>query len=330
MQNEARELEIQTATEIIKLALSAIQSTRFEQATQHLERAEKVHEGIAPTYKGKKDPAHLEVGALIREGWGHMAFAKGEFDKALPHFDAALKARKEVESLDKDADPLKALGTLMACSSANQRLGKLDLAIAHNLDAIERLRPVDNDMARGSLIAALEGRATLLAMTDDFDGARSTFSEAESLVGAVTQASPGTLPMLKTQLFATRAFIETRANAPEAAFTGSEQALESCWAWVEAAPNDPRAIGRFVALQLAHTGFAVRIGRYADAEDALFKALRLAGPNPQIVQQALQFYAHLQKQTDEALEAGDLPRDEVLEGLATVQALAAKVKPQSA
>ncbi len=55
------------------------------------------------------------------------------------------------------------------------------------------------------------------------------------------------------------------------------------------------------------------IGRFAKAEDLLFEML---DQDPSYAEQGRQFYERLLRRTDEELEQGNLPRVEVLEGLA--------------
>ena len=59
-----------------------------------------------------------------------------------------------------------------------------------------------------------------------------------------------------------------------------------------------------------------RIGAYARAEDALFILLEEQPDNPALVSEAKMFYERLLRQGDAALEEGNLPRDEVVAGLA--------------
>jgi hypothetical protein len=59
-----------------------------------------------------------------------------------------------------------------------------------------------------------------------------------------------------------------------------------------------------------------RSGAYGRAEDALFGILDAQGPNANLAKFGTQFYERLLRQTDEALELGNLPRGEVEAGLA--------------
>ena len=67
-------------------------------------------------------------------------------------------------------------------------------------------------------------------------------------------------------------------------------------------------------LQLAHVLEA--LGRYADAEDALFEAVDEEPANTALVDAGIAFYQRLLALSPEQLEAGGLPVDEVRESLA--------------
>jgi hypothetical protein len=56
--------------------------------------------------------------------------------------------------------------------------------------------------------------------------------------------------------------------------------------------------------------------RFAKAENALYAVL---DSEPAFAQEGIQFYRRLLKKTDEELAAGNLPRDEVLEGLSELK-----------
>jgi Family of unknown function (DUF6483) len=56
-------------------------------------------------------------------------------------------------------------------------------------------------------------------------------------------------------------------------------------------------------------------GRYAKAEDTLFELLETGQEDRNILQQGIAFYQRLQVKSDSDLEAGELSRDEVKEGL---------------
>ena len=58
-----------------------------------------------------------------------------------------------------------------------------------------------------------------------------------------------------------------------------------------------------------------RLGEFAKAEDALFAILESDGTNPAVLEFGILFYQRLARQSNDALEQGNLPRAEVEAGL---------------
>jgi hypothetical protein len=63
------------------------------------------------------------------------------------------------------------------------------------------------------------------------------------------------------------------------------------------------------------------IGEYGKAEDALFAILEAEPANANLIAEAGAFYERLKRQSDSALEAGNLPRKEVEMGMAHIRDL---------
>lgn len=78
-------------------------------------------------------------------------------------------------------------------------------------------------------------------------------------------------------------------------------------------------LGVYVVSQINLISYNEELGEFADAEDGLWKAVEVAGNDPQILRRGLEFYEKLRKQSDARLEAGNLPREEVDEGYAEIQ-----------
>lgn len=77
-------------------------------------------------------------------------------------------------------------------------------------------------------------------------------------------------------------------------------------------------LGVYVVSQINLISYNEELGEFADAEDGLWKAVEVAGNDPQILRRGLEFYEKLRKQSDARLEAGNLPREEVDEGYAEI------------
>ena len=64
-------------------------------------------------------------------------------------------------------------------------------------------------------------------------------------------------------------------------------------------------------------------GRFAEAENALFHLVERDVANAAVIEEGLAFYRRLLDLDNAQLEAGDLPRDEVIDGMAELEAASA-------
>lgn len=71
------------------------------------------------------------------------------------------------------------------------------------------------------------------------------------------------------------------------------------------------ALTIYITSQVNLVSFHEVMNDFAEAENALFKALDVVGDNPQILERAKVFYEECRKLADPVLEAGNLPREEV-------------------
>ncbi len=80
-----------------------------------------------------------------------------------------------------------------------------------------------------------------------------------------------------------------------------------------------QALPIYVRTELYLISYHEKLLNFADAEDALWNALDVAGDHPQLLARGRAFYEQCRKQADARLEEGGLPRDEVEEGLEEVE-----------
>lgn len=74
----------------------------------------------------------------------------------------------------------------------------------------------------------------------------------------------------------------------------------------------PQFVNLFIGSQMAHATWLTELGRFAQAEDVLWKAIDGSGQGALLVS-APNFYAQAWRADDDVLEKGDLPREEVKE-----------------
>ena len=79
------------------------------------------------------------------------------------------------------------------------------------------------------------------------------------------------------------------------------------------------ALHLYLVSEINLISYYEQLNRFADAEDCLWKAIEVAGPDPEIIERGEAFYEHCRKQADGRLEKGNLPRDEVEMGYEDLQ-----------
>jgi hypothetical protein len=124
---------------------------------------------------------------------------------------------------------------------------------------------------------------------------------------------------------------EDRFAQSREAFLKALHLVLAAWASRQgsALPDFTPAVGDLVAAlkqnglpletNAALLGYYEQIGEFAKAEDALFEMLDGEPANADIIELGRGFYERLEQQSDTALAAGNLPRDEVAAGLAELQ-----------
>lgn len=80
-----------------------------------------------------------------------------------------------------------------------------------------------------------------------------------------------------------------------------------------------RVLPIYIISQINLISYNEKLGRYADGEDCLWKALDVAGDDPRILQRGVAFYETCRKQAEPRLEKGNLPLEEVEEGYQELQ-----------
>jgi tetratricopeptide (TPR) repeat protein len=315
MEPIARDAKLEAVTELVKLAVKAAESGQWEASEQHLEEAAAAYQTV-PAGAAGKDARYLGVGAAIAEGKGQLALRAGQLEEGVFHIEAAVKLRLEEEAAGGAPPPLSLPISLVNLTGACHRLGKLDDALRYNAMALERLGPMELPPARIFLAAAIEARANLYSQLARHAEALEAFNQASALAAQLAAAKLPGAPQLLTEIAVAHARAAARASDPLEAMRLSQFAADVAWERFERnAQGDRDALSHFVAAQMNLVSYAELAGRYAQGEDALFKVLRLVGPDPRVVARGKAFYEALQKLDDAQLDAGNLPRDEVEESL---------------
>lgn len=303
-------------TELVKLAIRAAESGHWDSALQQLDEAGAAYDKIPPVAEGAvgREPRYLGLGAAIAEGKGQIGLRAGKVEAGMVSLEAALALRLAEEDAGGTPPPMAIPVSLVNLTGAAHSLGKMDDALRYNTKAIERLRPLDAPPSRIFLAAALEARGNLLSQRNDHAGADAALTESAAIARALAAEQTPSAAQLLTEVLVAHARAAGKAGDAGAAIRLCGEAAEVSWERFEANPQgDREAISHFVAAQMNLLGFAEQAGRFGEAEDALFKVLRLVGPDVRVIGRGKAFYEALLAMDDAKLEAGNLPREEVIE-----------------
>jgi tetratricopeptide (TPR) repeat protein len=232
------------------------------------------------------------------------------------------------------ADPTSRYRLLLATTLVNAaglyaRQRAFEDSEARIVEALELIRGFKGEneapaAVKMLLLGALQNQAVLL-----FETRRLAESEAplrEIFEIGTTLISGGSSQLLpQTVEAAGRLVVVLRQSQRLAeAVPIAEQAAK----WAEAALESGSQLGvpLFAGTRLTLAEVYHAVGRYAQAEDQLWKAIDAVQGDGQPMLVAADFYLRLMRYEDEQLENGDLPRDEVQDGFDELKSRLKQVK----
>lgn len=239
--------------------------------------------------------------------------------------DYHIQAVEVVEELDDLRDDFRQSAAGIYLNAAQMELfgEAIPRAEAFNetsLELIEELEREREEIAPMLLLSAYQNRTMLASMSGDFDTAREAASEVvelaeefatDNLPSALVQATQ-VCQQLSVQLF-------DNGYENDIVIEWGEKAENLCERAHEHFGQE--VIELYEVTQLNLVAFYEDDHRFADAEDALWHAIDVAGAREDIIQRGIAFYEHCRSQADTRLEKGGLPRDEVQMGYEDLQAL---------
>lgn len=323
-----RETKLTAVTAMLQQAIRFAEKGDWESAGKHIDEAETAFLTVPDAPGGAKDPRWLGLAAAIAEGRGQLFLRFGKTAEALPFLERGIELRREEQAVGGTPPPLSVAIAYVNLTGALHRLGQPEKALEYNIKARAELSPLDLPPAKIFLAAAFEAGANLLSQLDRHEESKALFAEGLAITeGLVEQKLPG-VAQLRTEILVAAARAAGKAGQHGDAIAHCARAADLSWERYEQEPQAAReAISHFVAAQMNLLAFAELAGRYAEAEDALFKVVRLIGPEPRVIERGLKFYETLKTLDDARLEAGNLPREEVEESHIQLLQIAAQARP---
>jgi len=322
---------------------------RKDYLMQQIERlAEQLLESRKLLGEGKMAEAHERLQGLLREAQllkeqgaegdrarklakfqgqlhgelGMLGGATGDMSNARHHLDMALDlVRPHTGQGDTGADQFYA-ATQMNSGAILAAGRDFDSALVALNEAVEMLTPLEDDASappqlRQLWIGALQNRATTFERLDRVDDAIVDYERARRSAESLAETSPsGWTPVVNLGLRI--AGLKARGGDKVAALVGTQRALEAAERAVDA--HAPGYAGLFIKAKIATADASFANDKYSEGEDHVFAAIEAVPDLFEPVLVAMDFYALLTTKSDEQLEAGGLPRDEVEDSYAELLA----------
>ncbi len=210
--------------------------------------------------------------------------------------------------------------TLVNMTGLLARERMLQLGLEKSSEAVMLLRDVTGPAAEGSrvlLLGALQNRAALLIESKQHADAERNLAEALEVGASAIASGMGEIIPQMIETTGRVSQLRRMLNRTAESLPLVERAARwAQMAWEAGAPMGPRL---YVATQFQLVDVNFGLERFAQAEDHLWKAVDTA-KDLQSVVMATGFYFALMRLDDATLEAGNLPREEVL--VASAEALA--------
>jgi len=275
----------------------------------------------------RESPRGIALAAALCEGRGQVGLRKQDFATAYTFLGQAETLRQREEALGGRPNPLARAVSNLNLSSAAQRMGHLPEALEHNTRCQLLLTQTREPSAALFMAASLEARGTIFAQLQRFEDALEAFIAAQAAATPLLEAGLAAARPLLAEVYINTARVQHQLKQSVEALETAGKAADVAWQQLEANQfKDQQAGSLYISAEMNQVAYAEAVGSFARAEDAIFRVLKLIGPDPRVVEHGVGFYTRLLAKTDAELDVGDLPRDEVEESLGRLQAM---VKPQA-
>ncbi len=167
-------------------------------------------------------------------------------------------------------------------------------------------------------LGALQNMSIIYAREEDWEAANESMERAVEVVEALAEGGAKNYLAQLAQGCQQLSVILFENERFEDALEWGRQAEEMSEKAYEAVGKQVLPV--YIISQVNLISYYEKLGRYADGEDCLWKAVEVAGRDPRILVRGVNFYENCRKQADSRLEKGNLPRQEVNDGLEELMA----------
>lgn len=302
--------QIAAANELVKIGGQALRQRRTSDGAEALAEAEAILE-MAEI----EDDSLLEARARVFNEMGVVYQRRGDLETSREYHARAADVCDEL--LDRGRDiAANSAATNLNLSSVELALGEVDDARRSGEKALALLDEVDDeddDKGPNPLgLGAQQNLAVIYARREEWDQADEAMDEARRLADALAQAGRPTFLAQLAQGCQQLSVVLFENDEYERALRWGREAEQLSERAYEVLGQQVLPV--YIISQINLISYNEKLGRFADGEDCLWKALDVAGNDARILQRGVAFYETCRKQADVRLEEGNLPRDEVQQG----------------
>lgn len=305
--------QLSAARQLVEQGSKALREGRTPLATGALKEARAILD-MAEVPSSEAD--RLRAQLLNQLGFLHQS--SGDTDGALKlHEESAAICNQLLE----DGVEIRGLAVATHINLASLLSQKNDLAAARNIcqratelgdELLEEPGEDDTTQVTNVAFGAHQTLAMILAQSDDLRGADAEMTRALELARELFDASANVVVSAAQGVQQVAALLFNAGEKELALKWGLESEELAREAFDKLGQQ---ALPIYIRTQLHLISFHESMYNFAEAEDALWNALDVAGQHPQLLARGKQFYEQCRKQSDSRLEEGGLPREEVTDGL---------------
>ncbi len=304
--------QLDAAEELAKIGSQALQQRRTDLGAEALEEAE-----VILDMAEEETDRLLELRARVFNELGVVHQRQQRLEESRDYHSRAAEICDDL--MEKEVDfASNSAATHLNLSSIELALGNADRARECGEKALELLRQARESRDGEETgpdpleLGAHQNLAVIYAQQQAWEEAKETMEEAGAMAEELETAGRPSFAAQFAQGCQQLSVILFENDRYEEALDWGRKAEEMSEKAYEALGQ--RVLPIYVISQINLISYNEKLGRYADGEDCLWKALDVAGEDPRILHRGVSFYETCRKQADSRLEKGNLPREEVEEG----------------
>ena len=310
--NHWLDAQIEAAGRLVTVASKALRQRKTTQGAEALAEAEAILEMAE-----RETDRLLKMRARVFNEFGVVHQRRDELPRSA---DYHRRAADICDDLMEEGDRQFAsntAATYLNLSSVLLAMGEEDEAQARGERAIELLDELDEDDTDSEgpnplELGARQNLAVIYARQGDWEKSEETMSTAREIAEELADAGrPNFLAQLAQgcQQLSVIFFENDRHDGALSWGRAAEELAEQAFDTM-----GQQVLPIYIVSQINLISYNEKLGRFADGEDCLWKALDVAGNDPRVLQRGVAFYETCRKQADKRLEKGNLPREEVDDG----------------